>query len=182
MKAKYAIKTDDDAIQDLLQTIKHAYPRGTWGFRTTYHRVRVNSSSPVGKTKEGTRYRRDISWPFSKNMGNNQKWPANNNEHNVYEWRSTWITKIWSDNIIPKIKEPNRPTEFRPLTLLNTDFKLLSRLITNRTRQRINVLLHPSRCCGAHDNKIYGAIATIRETIANAELTNTPTCILTLDF
>jgi hypothetical protein len=29
MKAKYAIKTDDDAIQDLLQTIKHAYPRGT---------------------------------------------------------------------------------------------------------------------------------------------------------
>jgi hypothetical protein len=42
--------------------------------------------------------------------------------------------------------------------------------------------MHPNQYCGEHDNNIYGAINAIRETIAKSELTNTPTCILTLDF
>jgi hypothetical protein len=42
--------------------------------------------------------------------------------------------------------------------------------------------MHPNQYCGAHDNNICGAINAIRETIANSELTNTPTYILRPDF
>jgi sulfur transfer protein SufE len=46
----------------------------------------------------------------------------------------------------------------------------------------MKVILHPHQYCGAHDNNIYGAIAALRETIAHSEQTNTPACILSLDF
>jgi hypothetical protein len=77
---------------------------------------------------------------------------------------------------------PNRTSDFRPLTLLNADFKLQSRLTANRMKRYINNVMHPNQYCGAHDNNVYGAITAIRETIANSELTNTLACILTLGF
>ena len=39
-----------------------------------------------------------------------------------------------------------------------------------------------SQHCGTHDTNIFGAIAGIRETIAQVEMTNSPTCLLSLDF
>ena len=65
---------------------------------------------------------------------------------------------------------------------MNSDFKLLSRIIANRLRPLLNDLLHPSQHCRVHHNNILGAIAAIRETIADAEISNTPTYILSLDF
>jgi len=64
-----------------------------------------------------------------------------------------------------------RPEDFRPLTVLNADFKLLVRIIANRKRPWINDL-HPSQHCGVQDNNILGAISAIRDTIAHAELTH----------
>ena len=83
---------------------------------------------------------------------------------------------------LPKTNRPVHPEEYRPLTLLNADYKLLSRLIANRLRPWMNELLHPSQHCGIRDNNILGAISALRETIANVELTNEPTCLLSLDF
>jgi hypothetical protein len=84
---------------------------------------------------------------------------------------------------IPKKKQvATRPSGFRPLTLLNADLKLLARIVANRLKRWINVILHPQQFCGAHDNNIYGAIAALRETIAHSEQTNTQACILSLDF
>jgi hypothetical protein len=80
-----------------------------------------------------------------------------------------------------KMPRPNRPEDYRPLTLLNADFKLLARIIANRIRPWINDLLHLSQHCGVQDNTL-GAISAIRDTIAQAELTHTPLCILSLDF
>jgi hypothetical protein len=37
---------------------------------------------------------------------------------------------------VPKIKRPTTPDDYRPLTLLNADLKLLSRIISNRLRTR----------------------------------------------
>ena len=83
---------------------------------------------------------------------------------------------------LPKTTKPARPEDYRPLTLLNTDFKLLARIIANRIRPWISDLMHPSQHCGVQDNTIFGAISAIRETKAHAELTNTPIYILSLDF
>jgi hypothetical protein len=83
---------------------------------------------------------------------------------------------------VPKTHKPTSPEDYRPLTLMNADLKLLSRIIANRLRPWLNDLLHPSQYCGVHSNNILGALVAIWETIAHAELTNTPTCILSLDF
>jgi hypothetical protein len=47
-----------------------------------------------------------------------------------------------------KIKRPTTPDDYRPLTLLNTDLKLLSRIIANRLRPWLDNTLHPSQHCG----------------------------------
>jgi len=83
---------------------------------------------------------------------------------------------------LKKIPSPTRPEDYRPLTLLNADFKFLARIIANRIRPWINDLLNPSQHYGVQDNNILGAISAIRDTIAEAELTHTPVCILSLDF
>jgi hypothetical protein len=44
---------------------------------------------------------------------------------------------------IPKKPVPKQPTDFRPLTLLNTEFKLLSRIIASRLKKCTPDLLHP---------------------------------------
>jgi len=82
---------------------------------------------------------------------------------------------------LKKIPRPTRPEDYRPVTLLNADFKFLARIIANRIRAWINDL-HPSQHCGVQDNNILGAISAIRDTIAHAELTHTSVCILSLDF
>jgi hypothetical protein len=49
---------------------------------------------------------------------------------------------------IPKNARPHTPEGYRPITLLNTDYKKLARLITARVRPILAELLHPSQYCG----------------------------------
>ena len=83
---------------------------------------------------------------------------------------------------VPKKRNPERPEDYRALTLLNADFKLLSRIIANRLKRWTKEIIHPSQHCGTLDTNIFGALAAIRETIAQVEMTNSPTCFLSLDF
>jgi hypothetical protein len=83
---------------------------------------------------------------------------------------------------VPKKRQPEIPDDYRALPLPNADFKILSRILANRLKKWKKELLNPSQTCGIADNNIYGALAAIRETIAQVEMTNSPTCLLTLDF
>jgi hypothetical protein len=83
---------------------------------------------------------------------------------------------------VPKIKRLTTPDDYRPLTLLNMDLKLLSRIIANRLRSWLDDTLRPSQHCGVGKNNILDAVAAIRETVAEVEWTNTPAFILTLDL
>ena len=49
---------------------------------------------------------------------------------------------------IPKQASPKIPEDYRPLTLFNTDYKILARLIAARVRPFLSELLHPSQHCG----------------------------------
>jgi hypothetical protein len=80
---------------------------------------------------------------------------------------------------VPKSRRPVYPDDYRPLTLMNTDLKLLSHILANR--------LHPwltstPANTGIQGNNILGAVAAICEAVAQAEMTNTPMCIISLDF
>jgi hypothetical protein len=66
---------------------------------------------------------------------------------------------------IPKTPHPRRPDEYRPLTLLNADYKLLARVIANRMNPWLDPFLHPSQHCGISGHTIFEAIANIRDAI-----------------
>ena len=66
---------------------------------------------------------------------------------------------------IPKCERPNTPKDYRPITLLNTDYEILARLLAARMRPIISELLHPSQHCGRPENTIFDAVAAVRDAI-----------------
>ena len=83
---------------------------------------------------------------------------------------------------LPKSSETTTPADYRPIILLNTDYKILDRIIVNRLRPMMAELLQPSQYCEVPVNTIFEAVATVREAIAQVELKQTPLCVHSLDF
>jgi len=83
---------------------------------------------------------------------------------------------------IRKTTHPNRTEDYRPLTLLNTDYKLLARIITNRLRSRMPHVLQQSQFCGINEGTVFEAVATVRNSVAYANAARTPMCVVTIDF
>ena len=73
---------------------------------------------------------------------------------------------------IPKNARPHTPEDYRPITLLNTDYKILARLIAARVRPILAEILHHSQYCGVPRNTIFDAVVTIRDSIVYAEKHN----------
>ena len=82
---------------------------------------------------------------------------------------------------LPKQNGKQTLKGYRPITLLNTDYKILARIIAQHIRP-VMERLHESQYCGVQGNNIFDAVTTIREAIAQAEVTGTPICVLSLDF
>lgn len=83
---------------------------------------------------------------------------------------------------IPKKPKPSRPEDYRPLTLLNADMKLMTRIIANPLSPWLTTLLSPHQYCGIYWENIYQAVTAVRDAIAHAELMRTQLCLLSLDF
>jgi len=83
---------------------------------------------------------------------------------------------------IPKQPHVTQVEHYRPLTSLNTDFKLLTRIKATRLQPWMQNLLQSSQHCGLMDNSVLETIVTIRDTVAYAEVTRSPLCVLTIDF
>ena len=81
---------------------------------------------------------------------------------------------------IPK-PAPTIPADYRPITLLNTDYKILARIITNRLRPILDELLHQSTLWSVgprnfqRDRNDSGCDSV-------AEMSHAPLCILSLYF
>jgi hypothetical protein len=72
--------------------------------------------------------------------------------------------------------------DYRPLTLLNADYKLLTRILVHRLYPWLADFLHHSQHCGVPSHTIFYATAVICDTIAHAEYTHSPLCMVSLDF
>jgi hypothetical protein len=83
---------------------------------------------------------------------------------------------------LPKSQNVQSMDEYRPLTILNTDLKLLTRIIVNRLKPWMPNLLTNSQHCGIAGSSIFDTLATFRDVVAYAEETRTPMCVLSLDF
>jgi len=71
---------------------------------------------------------------------------------------------------------------YRPITLLNSDYKILARVIAQRQRPVLADHLTETQFCGIPGNTIIDAVATVRDTIAYAESRRIPLCVLSLDL
>jgi hypothetical protein len=76
----------------------------------------------------------------------------------------------------------NTPNGYRPISLLNTNYKLLSRILVRRLRHVMVEHLQHTQFFGVPGNSILDAASLGRDVIARAENTGTPLFILTLDF
>jgi len=83
---------------------------------------------------------------------------------------------------IPKTPKPNLPEDYRHLTLLNADLKLLSRILDNCLSPWLPSLLHLSQHCGIHKNTIFDTTATVHEVNTHAEHSKQPLRILSIHF
>jgi hypothetical protein len=63
---------------------------------------------------------------------------------------------------IPKTMRPSQPPDYCLITLLNTDYKILARIVANRIRPTLEELLHPSQFCDRPENTIFEALASVR--------------------
>lgn len=83
---------------------------------------------------------------------------------------------------IPKHAQPTTVDDYRPITLLNADYKILTRIIAARLRQYLPDIIHPHQYCSIPGRTVFEAMAAVRDAIAQVEITRKPLCILSIDF
>jgi hypothetical protein len=83
---------------------------------------------------------------------------------------------------LPKPHRMLTPSDYRPITLLNTGYNIVARILAHRLRPVLETHLKSTQYCGVPGNNILAAVATVRDAIAHAEQKNVPLCVLALDF
>jgi len=83
---------------------------------------------------------------------------------------------------IPEKSQPERIGDYRPLTLLNADYKILARIIANRQKPLLQEISNPHQHCGIPGTTVFDAVATMRDVVAYAETKKVPLCAVSLDF
>jgi exonuclease III len=83
---------------------------------------------------------------------------------------------------LPKENGDGTPNGYRPISLLNTDYKMLARILARRLKLVLDDQLQHTQFCGVSGNSIIDAASQIRDIIAHADHTGTPLCVLSLDF
>ena len=83
---------------------------------------------------------------------------------------------------LPKKTHPRKIEDYRPLTLLSVDYKILARIIANRLKPLLPGIIHRSQHCGTSVSTVFHAVATVRDVIAYAEVMRRPICVVSIDF
>ena len=100
---------------------------------------------------------------------------------NVLGWQYYVETRTRGTNLPAETETPT-PADYRPITLLNSDYKILARMVARRLRPIMEDHLSYTQYCGIPGNTILDAVATVRDSIAYAESRNIPLYVLSLDF
>jgi hypothetical protein len=83
---------------------------------------------------------------------------------------------------LPKSQNSHTLDDFRHISLLNNDYKLLARVLARRLHPVLADQLSTTQFYGVSDNTILDALAGIRDILAHCEDKGKPICLLILDL
>ena len=81
-------------------------------------------------------------------------------------------------------KSPNDRTSvggYRPISLLNTDYKILAKILVNKIQPHLHTIVHPNQYCSIPGRNIETLNHNIRDIITYAHLKNTQAALLSID-
>lgn len=84
--------------------------------------------------------------------------------------------------LIPKKKNPVNISDYRPITLLNCDIKILNKVLANRIKSKMNIIISPSQKCSVEGRKITDNLITMRNLIIYCSSSNKNVSLLNIDF
>ena len=71
--------------------------------------------------------------------------------------------------LVPKCAEPKRLNDYRPISLLNADYKLLSATLANRLKSTLPIVISPAQKGGVPGRKIVSNLVLYRDVIQHME-------------
>jgi hypothetical protein len=83
---------------------------------------------------------------------------------------------------VPKVSTPLSTSNYSLINFLNTDYKILARIIADRLSPWLRNIVHPNQYCGLQDRTILDAVAGICGVVVNADLAGQRLCLASLDF
>ena len=83
--------------------------------------------------------------------------------------------------LIPKGGEKKLLKNWRPISLLNYDYKIITKVLTSRLRDILPKIIHPNQKCGIKGRSIHDGAALIRDLIDYVNYKNIPGLIISLD-
>ena len=84
-------------------------------------------------------------------------------------------------SLVPKGGDRLNIKNWRPITLLNTDYKLLTKVLTSRLKRVINSLVQPEQTYCVPGRTIHDNLHLLRDTIWYGNTYDVPLAIITLD-
>jgi hypothetical protein len=102
--------------------------------------------------------------------------------HMFSEWAITTKQKQGTIVCLPKTNPMLTPVDRRPIILVYSDYKIVTRIIAQGLRPVLENPLSRTQYYGVPGNTNLDAVTTVRDTIAYAESTNLAMCVLALDF
>ena len=83
--------------------------------------------------------------------------------------------------LLPKVDNCTQPKQYRPISLLNIDYKIITRVLTNRLQKHMSSLIHIDQASAVKGRTIQTQNHLLRDVIAYAQTTNMHTAVLSLD-
>ncbi|KAJ4451297.1 hypothetical protein ANN_02758 [Periplaneta americana] len=103
-----------------------------------------------------------------------------------YIFDSGIVVEGFSDGIVillPKVTQPRTVSDYRPITLLNTDYKLFMKILANRLKPTFRDIFETGQTCSVPDKSIIHNLVTIRDTILHyEEFPDEKAALLSIDF
>eukprot|EP00253_Pinus_taeda_P026486 PITA_26486 len=85
-------------------------------------------------------------------------------------------------SLVPKREEANMPDKFRPISLCNVIYKLISKVVANRLKSRLSLLVLPEQTGYVKGCQIMDGIILSNEVIHSLKILKKPGMIMKLDL